>query len=182
MMEKPATLNLTDNNDFQKEGIEDVIEEVVDMQKLWPEHVTELSRDEVLDLYKDGYLKVGRKSDGEVAATLYKKPIGTLEGESGKKEDIFRVGGLAAKKGTESAKVLVNIIGDLVEEVLINNQKLVAKTTNAVLGKYLEKLGMKKLIFEDAMSEYPDLMKIYLEDSPKDESEYYGKFFYFGNV
>lgn len=153
-----------------------VVGQVLILQKQWPEFVTECSREELIDLYKRKLLKIG-KIDDRVVATFYKKPLKDEISDSDKGQ-VYRIGGLATDKSKESVRVLVNLIEDLVEEVLIQGQKIIAKTDNVILGKYLKKLGMKELTFEQMEVEFPEEIELYLRNNPKTREDYLGHLFY----
>ena len=165
------------SRDFRQEEKDNIIKKVIEMQKNCSSYVTEQSSELLSDLYDKNLLKIGKNEKSEIVATFYEQPLDPSM-QFNDVNQIFRIGGLATFFSPDSKKVVIRILDDFKKEILQKNLNIMAKTDNPVLSRYLSRLGMEELTFEECKDKYPDFINFYVEKSLKDEKEYFGKKFY----
>ena len=158
-----------------------IINSVIELQRKCKKYVSEQSEDFLTDLYSRGLLKVGKNPRGEIVATFYQLPLNILLSDSDQ-EQIFRIGGLSTQLTPDSVKVLLKMLKDLENEIITMHKKVIATSKNATIAKYLKKVGMIEVTFEEALLRYPQAVELYLSRSGKSAEEYKSNKFFVGNL
>lgn len=156
---------------------EDIIKQIIELQKNWSQYVTEQSPLFIQELYEKNLLRFETDNKGKIIAVLYIQPLD----ESLPQDDpnqVFRIGGLSPSSSLSGQKALIKILRQLEKEVYEKKWNIVGKTDNSDLGEYLKEMGMEELTYEECRVKYPKFIELYLKESKKSAEEYPGKMFY----
>ncbi len=156
---------------------DEVVYQVVELQKQWKEYVTEQTPEFIRDLYKKNLLRFEVNNEGKIVVAFYIQPLDqslTMDHS----DQIFRIGGLSTFGNDRSA--VIKILARFKAEVVEKNMNIIAKTDNPTLAKYLKSMGLEELTAEECKIKYPRFVDNYLKMSPKSEEYYSEKKFYVG--
>lgn len=173
--------NLSSQNKKNAQGLEnkeDIVRQIIELQRSWNQYVAEKPPEFILELYEKNLLRFEADSEGKITAVLYIQPLD----ESLPPDDpnqVFRVGGLATSSSPGSKRALVRMLHQLKIEVLGKKMNIIGRTDNSVLAEYLKDMGMEELAFEECQKKYPKFLELYLKKSSReDKMEYLDKKFY----
>ncbi len=167
----------TANADEQQITKEEIVSQVIELQKQWNEYVTEQSPDFILKLYEKNLLRFELDGEGKIMVVFYIQPLNESLSEDDPQQ-VLRIGGLTKSSSEDSKRAVVKILNQLKKEVLQKKWNIIAKTDNDVLSKFLKNMGMEEFTFEECKQKYRNFTDLYLKMSQKREEEYLGKKFY----
>ncbi|MBU0998858.1 hypothetical protein KKG24_00920 [Patescibacteria group bacterium] len=157
---------------------EEIVKQVIELQKNWPEYVAKQTPQFILELYEKNLLRLEINNEGKIMAVLYVQPLDKSISIDNPNQ-IFRIGGLASSPSTSGTKALIKIVRQLEKEALEKKWNIIGRTDNPIIAKYLKKLGMEELTFEECKRKYEKFLNLYLETSSKeDKNQYLNKTFY----
>ncbi|MFA6353383.1 MAG: hypothetical protein WCW93_00395 [Candidatus Paceibacterota bacterium] len=158
---------------------EDIIKQVIELQKQWGHYVTEQSPEFILELYKKKILRFEVDKEGKIIATLYIQPLAQSISIDDP-DQVFRIGGFAISSSLNGKEAAKKILHQLETEVLEKKWNVIGKTDsdNEELIRYLKNNGMEDLTYEECKNKYPRFLDLYLKASKKREEEYYNQKFF----
>jgi len=157
---------------------DNIVELIQEQQRQCADFVTELTREQIEDLLKEGnYFFV--KKNGRILASAYQLP---LIDSADEEEQIYRLGGLSILGFRDSsisnkreALLLFQKIKKHFESI---NSQLIMKTENPVLARMLKAMGAEELSYDECLRKYPNFLKAYVGKSKKTEEYYKTQTFY----
>lgn len=170
---KKYTKKIQSKNDFliKQSGIAESIQK---QQKECSDYVTELTKDNIERLLKeDNYFFI--ETDWQILASGYKLPLLDFVEEE---KQIYRFGGLTISGYKDSSigtkKEALLLFKKILKHVEGENLQLIMKTWNPTLSRFLVKIWVEELSYEECLKKYPVFLKAYINKSEKKE-EYYKK-------
>ena len=158
--------------------IQERISKIINLEQQCPEYVTVQTEEEIGELLKnDNYFYA--ENNGEIVASIYKMPLLDNVPEE---DQIYRLGGLSVKdfKNTtlEDKKKLLELLKKLEAYFEENNCRIILKTENPVLAKFLVKIGGEELSYDECKEKYPSFLDAYINKSRKSDDYYKTQKFY----
>jgi hypothetical protein len=156
---------------------EEIISQVIELQKKWNEYVTEQTPDFLRELYRKNLLRFEIDGEGKIVVVFYIQPLDqSLPIDH--PDQVFRIGGLSTSSSENNKRAVIKILAQLQTEVIQKNMNIISKTDNPTLARYLKSMGLEELTFEECKRKYPHFVDSYVKASPKSEEYYSEKKFY----
>ena len=160
-------------DDQQRRDLENIIE----LQKKWPDQVTEKPREMIARLLRRGLVPMVRAKDGKITVCFYEQPLNDKKCLDSS-DTIYRFGGLAGDGSLESKKTMISLISKETEKFQNGFGRAIATTRNPSVGNFLNGIGWRKVTFSECDEEFPEFLGLYLSHSSKSAEHYKKQIFY----
>jgi hypothetical protein len=153
-----------------------IIDQIIQLQKLNPDYVTERSREFIQKLLQNG-LAFCVTNNGDMVATCYQQPLKEEVGFCAP-DQIYRLGGLSVDKNRANGKSLLALMNLVMNKVKRNYEAIIMKSDNQSLGRWFSKNGAAEVDFFECREKFPEFLELYLKNAKKPEDYYHHQMFY----